>query len=103
MAPSIDKERAAADVSVMLKELATVARSHGFERLADLIEAARREARILARRRSKKAPPAGTTPPGRNRRAASAVDRGHAGGRTMAKRELIDTATDKGDRRQRPR
>jgi hypothetical protein len=93
MAPPIDKERTAADVSVMLKELATVARSHGFERLADLIEAARREARTLARRERKKARPAGAGVPGGNRRAASAVDRGHARGSKMAKRELIDTGT----------
>jgi hypothetical protein len=46
---SIKKEQAAADVGVMLKELAIVARSHGFEELAKLIEAARREARAIAR------------------------------------------------------
>jgi hypothetical protein len=42
--------RAAADVAVTLKELAAVARSHGFERLAELVEAAHREARSVARR-----------------------------------------------------
>jgi hypothetical protein len=88
MAPPIEKERAAADVAVMLKELAAVARSHGFEPLADLIETARREARTVARRPR-------ADPSRGNRRASSTVERDHAGGRTMAKRKLIETGTDK--------
>jgi hypothetical protein len=82
------KEKAAADVAVMLKELATVARSHGFEPLADLIEAARREARSLARRKSAELPRG-------NPRAVSAVERSRAKVRPMAKRELIEPGTEK--------
>jgi len=82
------KEQAAADVAVMLKELATVARSHGLEPLADLIEAARREARSVARRNRAELPRG-------NRRAASAVERNRGGVCPMAKRELIEPGTDK--------
>lgn len=83
-----EEEQAAADVAVMLKELATVARSHGFEPLAALIDSARREARSLARRKSAEAPRG-------NRRAGSAVERSQAGVRPMTKRKLIEPGTDK--------
>ena len=86
--PRRKKEQASADVAVMLKELAAVARSHGFEPLAEVIDAARREARSLARRKSAELHRG-------NRRAVSAVKPSQPEARMMAKRELTEPGTDK--------